>query len=86
MNFLRPNRFPKLSGDVVLLKPRFVEDTCGLVCFLPCISVSGFCFFVLEVFMDLGRGNALPGCVDVADDVVLPEPVDEGLGVDVIQP
>ena len=86
MNFLRPNHFPELSGDVVLLKPGFVKDALGFVCLLPSISVSGFSFFVFKVLIDLGRGYTLPCCLEVTDDVVLPEPVDEGLGVNVLQP
>ena len=86
MNFLRPNRFPKFSGNVVLLKPGFIEDTCGSVSFLPGFFVALLGVVVLEVLIGLGRRDALARGSDVADDVILPEPGDKGFGVDVIEP
>ena len=86
MDFLGPNRFPKLSGNVVLLKPGFIEDTCGFISFLPNLSIALFDVIVFEVGINLGWRDALVGGGDVVDDVVAFEPSIERFCVNVIEP
>ena len=86
MDFLGPDRFPKLSGNVILLKPGFIEDTCGFMSFLPSLYVALFDVIVFEVVINLGGRDALVGGCDVVDDVVALEPSMERFGVNVIEP